>query len=167
MAVAILPDGLKSERLPEFRRPVVSRMDGHETAEAPSVLQQSQRQHMADAATAHVRTNVKAPHPQGCRDGRFEGHAPDTHECLVHKSTQQPFAVTRKPVVANRPFIDKTGKMEMAFLPGFARKPRDLTGQFIAENADIDCHGDANASRPQVLESRAASPRPACRPARR
>lgn len=162
VGIAILFKGTKPKRLPKFRRIVVSRMDGDAAAVASRMIQKRQSKHPADAATAHRGADVKTPHPQRFRQGGFDGHASDTNECCVRKGAEQPFAVTREADVASCPLIDKPADMEMAFLLGFVRKSLDRLRQLIMEDANIDRHG----SRQSDPTSRAASPRPARRPAR-
>lgn len=163
MGVAILLTGTKLKRLPKFRRTVVSRMHGDTTAEAPRVIQKSERKHPPDAATAHRGADVETPHPQRFRQGGFDGHATNANECFAGKGAEQPFAVTREADVASCPLIDKPADMEMAFLPGVVRKSRHRLRQTITEDANIDRHG---SRRPEPT-SGAASPQPARRPARR
>jgi len=64
MCVSALPVGLKSERLPEFRRAIVSRMNGDDAAARPRMVEQCQGKHPADAAPAHCGTDIETPHPQ-------------------------------------------------------------------------------------------------------
>lgn len=144
VGITVLVKGTKLKRLPKFRRTIVSRMHGDTTTEAPRVIQKGESKHPPDAATTHSRADVETPHPQRCRHGGFDGHATDTNQCFARKGTEQPFAVTREADVASCPLIDKPGDMEMAFLPGFPRKSRHRFRQPIVEDANIDCHGDAN-----------------------
>jgi hypothetical protein len=143
MGMSISSVGLKPERLPELRSSIVSRMNGDDGAEGTRMIEQSQGKNPADAAPARCRTNVETPHPQHPGHGRFDGHATDAGERVVDIGSKQPFTVTLEPVVAGRPFVDKTGDMEIAFLPGLAFEICDLLWQSIAEPADIDRHGNA------------------------
>ena len=64
MGMSISSVRLKTERLPELRRTIVSRMNGDDDAEGTRMVEQRQGKHPADAAPAHCGTNVETPHPQ-------------------------------------------------------------------------------------------------------
>lgn len=64
MGMSVSSVRLKTERLPEPRRTIVSRMNGDDDAEGTRMVEQSQGKHPADAAPAHCGTNVETPHPQ-------------------------------------------------------------------------------------------------------
>lgn len=166
MGISISSVRLKPERLPEPRRTIVSRMNGDDGAAGTRMVEQSQSKHPAEPALTHCGTNVETPHPQRRWHSGIDGHAADADERIIDIGAKQPFAVMFKPVIADRPMVDKTGDMAIALPPGLAFEICHLLRQPIAEPADINCHGNADGFRLQERESRGAASQPAGRPAR-